>query len=99
MLTQYRMVTNDIRVPFYAGMNEGYIKFLNMKPRSRRTERFARSQKADLVVVAAGGREKKLLPKFKYYRKLKILEGQRDVVIIYASPGIFQLTHKFKPQS
>ena len=87
-LTQARMVTNDIRVPFYAGRDKGYIKYLDMKPESRRSERFARARKAGLVVVVVEGNEKKLLPKFKYYKKLKMLQGRRDVVFIYAAPDL-----------
>jgi hypothetical protein len=87
-LAQARIVTNDIRIPFYAGLDKGYIKYLDMKPRSRRTERFARSQKADLVVVVAPGRGRKMLPKFKYYKKLIMLKGQRDYVFIFAAPSV-----------
>ena len=87
-LTKTRMVTNDIRIPFYAGLDNGYIKYLHMKPGSRRTERFARDRKADLVVVVTGGRGKKLRPKFKYYKKLKMLKGQHDFVFIYAAPDL-----------
>jgi len=91
-----RIITNDLRIPFYAGRElyssreKGLLKYDNGRHDYVDMERFARANQADLIIIRLSRKEKKLLPAFKHFIKIKELSGKKRIAVIYSSNEFFE---------
>ncbi|MDY6791419.1 MAG: hypothetical protein SWH54_09145 [Thermodesulfobacteriota bacterium] len=90
-----RIVTNDMRIPFYAGRQiysskeKGLVKYDSSSGSYAGLERFAIAKKADLVIIRISKKEKGLIPKFEHFIKIKEYYGKKRSAIIYGSKKFF----------
>jgi hypothetical protein len=90
-----RIITNDLRIPFYAG-RELYSsrekKLHNYKNNNEDyvdMELFATANQADLIVIRLSEKEKNLIPEFKHFIKIKEFYGKKRIAVIYRSKEFF----------
>jgi hypothetical protein len=82
------IVTNDRRVPFYAG--RGLDQTLYTRPNYVAMEKFALKQGGDLLIIKTSKHRKNSRPRLKKFRKVKEFVGVKNIVNIYRAPR----THK-----
>ena len=74
MFHDAKLLTNDIRVPFFAGIKiDKYFIYSDIKDKYNfaSMEKFALEKQADLLVVKVSSKETELLNNILYYKKLK----------------------------
>ncbi|MCP4367210.1 MAG: glycosyltransferase family 39 protein [Deltaproteobacteria bacterium] len=90
-----RILTNDLRIPFYAGRElyssreKNLIKYDNSHHDDVDMEHFAIANQADLIIIRRSKKEKKLLPAFKHFFKIKEFSGRKRSAVIYRSKEFF----------
>jgi Dolichyl-phosphate-mannose-protein mannosyltransferase len=80
-----RIITNDPRIPFYAGMENFFLNYPDLNHDYMAMQQVALKNKMDLLVIRASVKRKKLIPQLQSYKKIKEFAGRKDVVIIYRS--------------
>ncbi len=80
------IITNDPRIPFYAGRGKDFLNYPNLNHDYTAMQRAALKNGMDLLVIRTSVKKKKLIPHLQVYKKLKEFAGKKDVVIIYRSP-------------
>jgi hypothetical protein len=81
-----RIITNDPRIPFYAGRGNDFLNYPNLNHDYTAMQQAALRNRMDLLVIRTSVKRKKLIPQLQVYKKLKEFAGKEDVVIIYRSP-------------
>lgn len=82
------IITNDRRVPFYAG--RGLDQTLYMKPNYFAMEKFALKKGGDLLIIKTSKKTNNSRPLLKKFRKVKEFVGVKDIVNIYCSPRLYR---------
>ncbi len=91
-LHEARIMTTDFRVPFYAGKNmDSYIRFIFKLNNAVALEQAALESKRDLIIVRISAKKKDKIPTFKFYRKIKEINGKKDIVMFYCSPELCKI--------
>jgi len=86
-----RIITNEIRIPFYAGRElfssreKDLVKYDNRHHDYVDMEQFAVAKRANLVIIRISKKEKDLIPKFEHFIKIKEFYGKKRIVVIYSS--------------
>jgi hypothetical protein len=80
------LVTNDVRIPFYAGRGGG--SYADVGYDDATMEKIALARKADLLVIKRSSRKKKLQPQPRVFREVKEFVGKKNMVDIYCSPEL-----------
>ncbi|MBW1820523.1 MAG: hypothetical protein JRI92_01980, partial [Deltaproteobacteria bacterium] len=90
-----RIITNEIRIPFYAGRQlyssreKNLVKYKNSRQDYVDLEQFATVNQADLIIIRLSKKEKNLLPVFKLFIKIKEFSGEKGIAVIYSSKEFF----------
>jgi hypothetical protein len=80
------MITNDPRLPFYAGRGNDFLNYLNLNHDYAAMQQDALKNRMDLLVIRTSVKKRKRIPQLQVYKKLKEFKGKKDIVIIYRSP-------------
>jgi hypothetical protein len=81
-----KLVTNDLRIPFYAQRGTDFIKFNNIWNDYSKLEEYAQGFDLDLIALRLPRDKKHLIPAFKYYKEISTFSGFREYAAIYAKP-------------
>ena len=90
-----RIITNDLRIPFYAGRElyssreKNLVKYKNSHHDYVDMEQFATANQADLIIIRLSKKEKNLLPAFKHFIKIKEFFGKKRIAVIFSSKEFF----------
>ena len=90
-----RIITNDLRIPFYAGRElyssreKNLVKYKNSNHDYVDMEQFATANQADLIIIRLSKKEKNLLPAFKHFIKIKEFLGKKRIAVIFSSKEFF----------
>jgi 4-amino-4-deoxy-L-arabinose transferase-like glycosyltransferase len=82
------IVTNDRRVPFYAG--RGLEQNLYMRPNYLAMEKFALKKGGDLLIIKASKKRKSPKPRLKKFKEVKKFVGVKNIVYIYCAPTLYK---------
>jgi hypothetical protein len=82
-----RIISNDSRIPFYAGRQRDYQMFKKRHHGHsyKAMEQIALSSKMDLIIIRTSARKKDSLPDFSHFKKIKEFTGKKNIAVIYAS--------------
>jgi len=80
------IITNDSRIPFYAGRGNDFLNYPNLNYDYVAMEQAALKSRMDLLIIRTSVKRKRLIPQLQVYKKLKEFAGKKDVVLIYLSP-------------
>ena len=84
-LKDCKMITNDIRIPFYAGKKTNYSLFnLTTTDVAAREHEYV-SKKVDIIVIRTSHRKKQLIPDLKHYKIAKKNIGEKKTAVIFFS--------------
>ena len=86
-----KMIATDIRIPFYADRNSGYIRYGDSLSHHG-IEEVALSNNVDLVIIKKSIKRKDSLPKLQYFKRVKEISGSKSVVVVYFSKDL-QIGH------
>ncbi len=84
-----RIISNDSRIPFYAGRQKDYQMYQerhhghDYKP----MEQVALSNRTDLIIIRTSVRKRDSLPDFRHFKKVKEFVGRKNIAVIYGSPS------------
>jgi len=81
-----RIITNDPRIPFYAGRGNDFLNHPNLNHDYMAMQQAALKNRMDLLVIRTSVKRNKLIPQLEVYKKVKEFAGKKDIVIIYRSP-------------
>jgi hypothetical protein len=81
-----RIMTNDPRIPFYAGRGRDFLKY--SESTNWGMEEAARHFHIDLIAIETSKKRRIILPEFEDYERLKAFEGERNIVFIYGSRAL-----------
>ncbi len=94
-----KILTTDLRFIFYAkrkinfpidGSNSRSIsKFVKLKDFNS-VEQFALGKQMDLFITKIRLKRNNAVPKFKYYRKVKLFTGEKSIVAIYCTEELYR---------
>jgi len=90
MFHDAKLLTNDIRSPFFAGITiDDYFLYRKKKDKDNfaSIEKIALEKQVDILVVKVSPKETELLDNISYYKKLKKFTGRQRDVYIYCSPA------------
>ena len=82
------LVTNDLRIPFYAQRGTRYTKFNNIWNDYSKIEEYAHGFRVELIALRLPKDKKHLIPSFKYYSKINDFSGPREYTALYATPEV-----------
>jgi len=80
------IITNDRRVPFYAG--RGLNQTLYLRPNYVAMEKLALKKRFDLLIIKTSKSRKNQRPRLERFKKVKEFVGVKDIVNIYCSPRL-----------
>ena len=80
------IITNDPRIPFYAGRGNDFLSYPNLNYDYVAMEQAALKNKMEILIIRTSVKRKKFIPQLEVYKKVKEFTGKKDVVIIYRSP-------------
>ncbi|NNL43246.1 MAG: hypothetical protein HKO79_12225 [Desulfobacterales bacterium] len=86
-----RILTNDMRIPFYAGRNlysnqeKDLLQYGNDLHNHEDVEQFATVNRVDLIILKISEKEEEILPTFKHFKKIKEFSGRKRIAVIYRS--------------
>ena len=83
-----QLVTNDLRIPFYAGRGTNYTKFINIWNDYSQLEAYAHGFGVGLIALRMPKDKKDLIPPFKYYREINNFTGIREYAVIFADTAL-----------
>jgi hypothetical protein len=81
-----KLVTNDLRIPFYAQRGLQFTKFNNVWNDYSKLEAYAHGFGFELIALRMPLSKKQLIPSFKYYREINNFSGSREYAALYATP-------------
>jgi 4-amino-4-deoxy-L-arabinose transferase-like glycosyltransferase len=93
-LQEAEIITNDRRVPFYAG--RGLDQTLYREPNYLAMEKLALKKSFDLLIIKTSKKRKNSRPRLKKFTRVKEFVGVKDIVNIYCSPRLYR---KFKDKT
>jgi hypothetical protein len=87
-LQEARIITNDSRIPFYAGRGNDFLRF-NERDHAQSygaMEEIARANRSDLIIIRVSSKKKGRIPDFPQFKKTQEFLGKKNIAVIYASP-------------
>ena len=95
MLTKTKIITNDARAPFFAGMKrDEYLIYKNKTDKYNFSvlEKFALKKQVDTLFIKVPRKKSASLNQILYYKQIKKFTGKSRNVYIYCSPALCKNT-------
>lgn len=95
ILTKKKIITNDARAPFFAGIKiDEYLIYKNKtdKYNFAAMEKFALEKQVDILFIKVPRKRSASLNQISYYKQIKKFTGKDRNVYIYCSPALCKNT-------
>jgi 4-amino-4-deoxy-L-arabinose transferase-like glycosyltransferase len=97
-MMESKIVTTDKLILFFAGLKyydgkgEKYVYLKSSKHKIKFyaiIEKYAKDHRMDVIIVAVSKKDKRLIPRFTFFKKCKSFDGKKDYVEFHVSPKIY----------
>jgi len=79
-----KMISTDVRIPFYADLRSGYIRYGDSLSHHG-IEEVALSNNVDLIIIKKSIKRRGSIPTLQHFKRVKEILGSKSIVVIYFS--------------